>query len=413
MVKVQYRGVALAALMALVPVGADAAAGYKVLYRFAGAPNDGSYPSGALLVDSAGNLYGTTKGGGAADHGTVYELSPPTTPNGAWTEIILFSFGPYGDIGGTSPAAGLIMDSLGNLYGTAEYGGTSVNYYGFGVAFKLSPPAVQGGKWTETVLYRFGLSKRDGVYPLGPLTMDGSGALYGTTGSSRDGSASTVFKLTAPVSGTGSWTGHTLYSAPYQSTDAGLIIDQSGRIYGVNGNQTFRLTPPTAGEVAYRVSSIPAPPSAGDSANSNFGFTMDSSLNLYVLSTYGVYKATPPGSPGKVWETTWLHSFGSTMPDGASPLDSPSFDALGNLYYTTASGGRYNNGALLRLEPGKGNIWSETLLRSGTQGSDGSYPSGGVIFDQAGNAYGTMQDDGIKYSNSYSCCGVVYEWVKS
>ena len=138
-----------------------AAQGQKLLNAFH-SPPDGSFPQGGVVADKAGNLYGTTQFG----FGTVYELSPPTVSGGAWTETILYIF--TGSDGG-GPNGNLVRDASGNLYGTADFGGANNK----GVIFQLSPPATQGGAWTETTLY-------NAEYPVGGVTSDQSGNLFFT-----------------------------------------------------------------------------------------------------------------------------------------------------------------------------------------------------------------------------------------
>jgi uncharacterized repeat protein (TIGR03803 family) len=192
---------------------------------------DGDFPAGNLVFDAAGNLYGTTREGGAFDSGTVFELSP--NPGGTWTETVLYSFtGATGTTDGNDPAGGVIFDAAGNLYGMTEAGGGSGN----GVVFELSPNP--GGTWTETVLYSF-QGGHDGSAPnLSTLTFDKAGNLYGETafgGSDRcSGSGcGTVFEL-SPTGG-GSWTESVVYR--FQSTDGsspwrGLVFDAAGNLYG-------------------------------------------------------------------------------------------------------------------------------------------------------------------------------------
>ena len=151
-----------------------------VLHFFAGGPSDGRTPffSGGLIVDPAGNLYGTTFGGGASDFGVVFMLAP----NG--TETMLHSFaGSPTD--GASPQAGLIIDGAGNLYGTTANGGAS----DFGVVFKLAPNG------TETVLHSFAGGPSDGAGPVAGLIADSAGNLYGTTSGGGASGFGVVFKL--------------------------------------------------------------------------------------------------------------------------------------------------------------------------------------------------------------------------
>jgi uncharacterized repeat protein (TIGR03803 family) len=154
--------------------GSWAAVTEKVLFSFGSFPgDDGQYPEGGLVFDKAGNLYGTTSGGGEALYGTVYELSPS---DGGWTETVLYSF-CTGCANGSSPIGSLVIDAEGDLYGTTYAGGSGCGGGGgCGTLFELSPGA---GGWTETVLYTF--SGGDGAYPIAGLVFDKAGNLYGTT----------------------------------------------------------------------------------------------------------------------------------------------------------------------------------------------------------------------------------------
>jgi uncharacterized repeat protein (TIGR03803 family) len=156
-----------------------------VLHNFNGM--DGAYPEAGLIFDAGGNLYSTTNSGGTgkcnfggfSGCGTVFELTPKT--GGGWTETVLYSFkGKDGD--GSRPTAGVVIDAAGNLYGTTEYGGGVSNTFcdnGCGSVFKLTPKA--DGSWTETVLHGFNNNGEDGTFPLGGVILDAAGHLYGTT----------------------------------------------------------------------------------------------------------------------------------------------------------------------------------------------------------------------------------------
>jgi uncharacterized repeat protein (TIGR03803 family) len=222
-----------------------------VLYGFGGTPHDGSLPFAGLIMDKEGNLYGTTYGGGASNVGTVFELSPPVKKGGAWTETVLYGFGgvPHD---GSHPYAGLVIDKAGNLYGTTEQGGA----YGFGTVCKLSPPTEKGGAWTETVLYSFGSQSGDGVNPWDSLVMDKKGNLYGTTSGGGAYVYGEVFKLSPPAQESGDWAETLLYSFGSYSIDGqypfdSLLMDKKGNLYGTTtgggkyGSGTvFELSPP-------------------------------------------------------------------------------------------------------------------------------------------------------------------------
>jgi uncharacterized repeat protein (TIGR03803 family) len=177
----------------------DTAGDETVLHTFGG--SDGANPFSALLLDSKGNLYGTTANGGTSDVcdggcGAVYELSPQS--GGGWSETVLHSFCSLsGCVDGEKPLFGpLAKDAAGNLYGTTTFGGTSrCNGSGCGVVFKLDPT----GK--ETVLHDF-TGGSDGAFPEVGLALDGAGNLYGAATSGGDlnchakyGGCGVIFKI--------------------------------------------------------------------------------------------------------------------------------------------------------------------------------------------------------------------------
>ena len=221
-------------LTAAVPV--FAASKEKVLHSF-GYPPHGNRPLTGLIFDAAGNLYGTTTGGGAHDSGTVFQFVPAA--GGTWTYNLLYSFCvTSGCTDGTEPETSLIFDAAGNLYGATAGGGA----YDGGTVFQLAPS--RGGALAETVLYNFCSVRgcRDGDYPAS-LIFDSSGNLYGTT---VEGGASgqncggygccTVFKLTPRANG--EWKKkviHSFFNCPNSdggNPDSSLIFDSSGNLYG-------------------------------------------------------------------------------------------------------------------------------------------------------------------------------------
>ena len=159
----------------------------KVLHSFAVNYKDGHTPGwGSLFMDSSGSLYGTTAGGGCCG-GVVFKLTPDS--NGRWKETILYQF--QGGASGFEPNAGVVMDKAGNLYGTTDYGGNA--YCDCGVIYKLAPG--RKGKWTYTVLHTFGIGN-DGGVPEGNLVIDGKGNLYGGTVLGGTYGGGVVFELT-------------------------------------------------------------------------------------------------------------------------------------------------------------------------------------------------------------------------
>jgi len=167
-----YQGKSLAAAMMswlLFTFAPATVAQEAILHNFANDSVDGFQSFSGLVMDSQGNLFGTTLYGGSLNSGgIVFELNP--TSDGGWTEKVIHNFnGNAGSVDGFRPYAGLIFDGKGNLYGTTSGGGA----HSFGTVFELS--AADDGSWTETILYSFGVSSIDGVSPVGSLVFDAKG----------------------------------------------------------------------------------------------------------------------------------------------------------------------------------------------------------------------------------------------
>ncbi len=214
----------------------------KAIYSFGSRP-DGAEPLGNLIADASGNLYGRTLGGGttACRCGTVFELTPPSSGNGAWTETVLHSFqGTNVGGDGWGPAGNLFFDKAGNLYGSTEAGGQG-NY---GAIFELSPPAAQGGLWTETILYSFPRRGKRGR-GAGWIVLGSNGNIYGTTFYGGTGVTCSVgnigcgvaFELVHPTTPGGAWTQHVLYefgaSADDSAVPTQIVMAPSGTLYGM------------------------------------------------------------------------------------------------------------------------------------------------------------------------------------
>jgi uncharacterized repeat protein (TIGR03803 family) len=189
-----------------------------VLYSFceADACFDGAYPKAGLIRDPQGALYGTTNEGGQYGYGTVFMLTPLANGQGPWTATVLYHFCPPGCTDGAYPAAGLIRDPQGALYGTTNEGGV----YNQGTVFKLAPPANGQPPTIQSVLNSFPLPVNSangdtgGSYPVAGLILDAKGALYGTAYEGGDPhcgvyGCGTVFKLTPPANGNGPGKGQT------------------------------------------------------------------------------------------------------------------------------------------------------------------------------------------------------------
>jgi uncharacterized repeat protein (TIGR03803 family) len=364
----------------------------RILYSFGASATDGVAPYAGLIMDRAGNLYGTTVDGGANGlyDGTVFKISTDGT------ETTLYSFGANVTDGWEpGPNADLIMDSAGNLYGTTEYGGA--NGCGCGTVFKIDAAG------TETILHSFGGSP-DGGEPYAGLIMDSAGNLYGTTMHGGANGGGTVFKLDAAGTET------ILYSFGANNTDGlqpltGLVMDRAGNLYGTTyeggyGNGTvFKVSAAGTETILYAFGANP-----DDGYYPNAGLIMDSAENLYGTTVYSI----GPGN-GTVFEIgasgaeTDLYYFGEGFTGGYAavavgmlPFGGVTMDGAGNLYGTTLNGGTNDEST-----GGDGTVYkiagdgTETVLYSfGASTTDGKGPYAGLIVDSAGNLYGTTVNGG-------------------
>lgn len=398
------------------------AAKEKVLLTFPGGGKGGS-PTGKLLFDSTGNLYGTTSAGGGFNTncpngwcGTVFELTPAV--DGKWKETVLHDFSGLNK-NGAVPFWGVIFDNAGNLYGTAADGGHGKCFYrGCGVAFKLTRN--DSGKWQETVLYGF-TGGKDGGEP-GPLILDKQGNLYGVAeagGKAGCGGfgCGVVFELTPTASGR--WKQTVLYAFPGGRAGAnpygGLMFDAAGNLYGAtlqgggaNGyGMIFELVPDGKGKWERKVLHFFAKTKEGVFPNGSL--ISDGVGNLYGTTRQGgndtdcqgmgcgvVFELTPTARG--MWKETVLHTF-SGGKDGAGPADL-TFDTAGDLYSTTYAGGINNCGGgsgcgvLFKLTPDANGKWRETVLYSFTGGTDGGNPASDLVFAAGGNLYGSTTAGG-------------------
>ena len=374
----------------------------NVLADFGGSSGP-KLPYAGLIFDKGGNLYGTTELGGTNNQGTVFELTP--NPNGVWTQTVLYNF--TGDADGGQPSGGLLFDSSGNLYGTTNFGGSTNCSQGCGTVFEL---ASNSGGWTETVLYSF-TGGSDGREPSARLLFDSSNNLYGTTllggnvGSVCSAGCGTVFKLTQT---SGSWTESVLYAFQGGSDGAlpydGLSFDTAGNLYGTASaggaaasGVVFKLTPGSSG---WSETVIHAFSGGGDGKYPYGDLIFDSSGNIYGTAFqggrgFGVVFELQLNSKGR-WVEKVLHSFANT-PAG-NPVAGLVMDSAHNLYGTTLLGETEPScgggcGTLFELSP-SATGWSYKVIHSFGQGSDGYHPSGDLVLDASSNIYGTTQAGG-------------------
>jgi uncharacterized repeat protein (TIGR03803 family) len=325
--------------------------GEAVLHSFCSQPHcaDGGGSVNGLTVDATGKLYGAA-GGGPNNSGVAFELTRESESPAGWTYTVIYNSGSSGS---------LVMDNAGDLYG--EWG---PGKYGKGDVFELMPGV---GGWTEKVLYSFCPhlpNCNDGVLPGYGLTWDAAGNLYGVTTAGGVNKAGVAFKLERIAGG---WKEHVLHSFPASPSDgynffAGLALDRSGNVYGttlqggrIGAGTVFELSPQQDGHWKETIL-YDFPNASHDGGGPAAGLVIDQSGNLYGTTTGGgdsqcscgvVFKMTP-GSNGK-WSYTVLHRFTGT--DGYSPQASLTLDSKGNIYGTTTEGGPGGYGVVFEITP--------------------------------------------------------------
>lgn len=329
----------------------------QILYNFGSISGDGNEPESSLVMDGAGNLYGTTSYGGSNGLGTVYKLAKSSS---GYTEQILHSFGYNGDAVGVNTGANLIVDSSGNLYGTTMGGG--VNKYG--AVFELTKTS---SGYSEQILYSFSYpGTGTGYQPMGGLLMDSSGNLYGTTEYGGANANGTVYELVKSPTG---YSETTLYSFKPQSqgdatfSEANLIMDASGNLYGTSvdggandAGAVFELVKGAAGYTEQVIYSF----SAG----------------------------------------TYISNYTVVNSDGRNPRAGLVMDGSGNLYGTAFLGGTYGSGAVFELVKSSSGYSEKTThdfsAYSGTNNAnyDGFYPQDNLYLDSSGNLFGTALNGG-------------------
>ncbi len=416
-------GTAMVAGLFIVLIGAIAAQGqtFTVIHKFTG--SDGANPYAGLTIDRGGNLYGTTQYGGHLSStcpggcGTIFRMAQRGS---GWllSELYEFTAGPEG-----YPQARVVFGPDGTLYGTASgFGGYGDN--GPGAVFNLRPPATVcksvSCPWTETVLFQF-VYGGTGFFPLGDLTFDAAGNIYGTTqygGLTQycsGGGCGVAYELTQ--SG-GVWTESILHAftsgADGAYPNSGVIFDQAGNLYGTapqDDYQTtdglvYELSPSSSGWTQNALYYFQA---GSDGAYPYAGLIFDSAGNLYGTTRNG------PDHGGTVFELTpaednWDYDEVYGLPgDGCcGPYGTLVMDATGNLYGATLTAGAYGQGNVFKLTPSDGG-WTYTDLHDFTGQSDGGQPYGNLVLDANGNIYGTTYAGGNFECQGDFGCGVVFE----
>ncbi len=326
-----------------------------------------------MIVDplGSGTLYGTTTMGGAYNKGAVFEV----TPNGSGgynAPAIMYSF--QGGTDGSSPIAGVIADSTGNLYGTTDLGGGSANCkQGCGTVFSLTP---SGSGYIETVLYRFLGGQKDGQYPYGGLLML-NGLLYGTTSQGAAHNAGTVYAISP------SGTNYKVIATFWHNGDGrhplgALIADATGDLFSTTA----------AGGTSTRC-------------------VIDGNTGCGT-----VFELIPTRNPGHY--KSYFYSFKGGKTDGQDPWDGLIAGPNGALYGTTAQGGTgvcgvasdVGCGTVFGLIPAR-NGYKESFIASFHGTLDGEHPVSGLVADNSGVLYGTTSHGGTS-TNCTNGCGTVF-----
>ncbi|HUO29391.1 MAG TPA: choice-of-anchor tandem repeat GloVer-containing protein [Bryobacteraceae bacterium] len=397
----------------------------NVLHNFA--HNELGYlPVGGVTIGSNGELYGTTVYGGASGCGILYELVPPTSPGGTWTEVVLHNL----TASEGNPTSGLLLGAGGALYGAAGPGSQDLG----GEVFQLLPPTGARARWVEQVLYAFNTSS--GGYGSDPRATPVFGphmALYGSTNAGGAYTDGTIYRLLPPGAQGGAWTEQVLHEFDYFAGDGtspsgALALSSNLTIYGAASygasgyGAIFQLAPPAQPGGTWTETLIHSFTGGSDSGYPNgvilgpngvlYGTTNGSPTGGGCTAPCGtVFQLTPPASPGGTWAETILHSFtgGGFTADGTNPNSAPVLGPNGVIYGTTLNGGLHNVGMIYELLPPStpGGAWAEVPLYSFND-TEGAGPLS-VAVGPDGNLYGTTSWGGV--SNDGNNQGVVFQLV--
>ncbi len=358
---------------------------YQVIHNFTG-HQDGALPEATLTRDQAGNFYGTTSG-------SVFKL---TKHGSSWVLTPLYDFSGGSD--GQSALSSAVIGPNGSLYGTTLGGGYTGGEFcsdgGCGVVYNVTPgaraPASAFTPWTETVIHAFVGPPDDGNQPVyGPLIFDQAGNIYGTTNFGGNDYGA-VFELTPD---NGRWRNTILYGSFNYVNGypmSGVVMDAAGNLYGTTQNIVYELSPYGSG---WALTTLHTFMGGNDGGLCYSGLVFDSQGNLYGATATGganhsgvVFELTPSNGS---WTYNVVFSFPAA---GEGPFDTLTFDAAGNLYGTTMSGGIADAGSVFKLTPSNGS-WTLTTLHDFSFQTEW-FPYGGVAFDTNGNLLGTTEAGG-------------------
>ncbi len=403
--------VATAILISALWAPPAAAQTYSVLYTFSGGADGAGPRGGGLIMDSAGNLYGTTVAGGYGCNsdgcGTVFKMSPRES---GWVFSTLYRF--QGGVDGSFPEQVLGFGPDGGLYGTTQVDGEDYS----GNVFKLTPPPTACKAlpclWPKTILHQF--QGRDGAYPVGGSPVfDRAGNLYATTYFGGTENAGIVYELQRSAG----WQETVLQNFTGDNgyfPASGVVFDAAGNLYGTTtagGSRgygvIFQLTPSPSGWVERVLHSFDY---YTEGLQSDGPVVFDHAGNMY-----GTTSTAGPGGGGTVWELspagdnwnlTVIHVFPGGPPFNDGPYSGLLLDGAGNLYGTTQFGGAHGWGTVFKLNR-SGQGWNYSTLYDFSGDADGAEPDTQLVMDSTGQIFGATLYGG-RYQG-FSGFGVIFK----
>jgi uncharacterized repeat protein (TIGR03803 family) len=378
-----------------VPSLSHAATTYQVLYDF-NSEAAGSNPLAGVLPGSGGKLYGLMDHGGSAGFGLDYVLVP-SKGTGKSREIVLHNF--TGGADGAFPYSGFGMNAAGVLFGAvlAKHGSQ-------GTLYSLTPLNKSGTAFSLATLFTFSGANGDG--PEGAPVVGADGALYGVTVFGGTANFGTIYKVSPPAKGQTVWTETVLHSftgKDGQFPQAGLTQGPDGVFYGTttaggtsNLGTVFQIAPPAEGQTVWTETVLHSFTDGTDGDNPfDAGVALDKSGALFGTTLLGgtfgtgiAFKLTPPAQGGTQWTEAILHSFGNGT-DGEGPLSKLVIGKGGTMYGTLSQGGPANLGLVYSLTPAGHGAFTYQTLHAFAGGKDGGTPPGDLSMDASGTIFGT------------------------